>query len=1402
MWAPKSSLHVVVLACIAFLTLAATAVSASEHTSRRLETTLADAPSLRMQFTLKRDSMKIHGQSQFYVFANPVVSFDNSTILYDGFTAFMDGTTDYTYLLVDGIAYSVTSTVGDSSSAGTATCLSSDLLPPLDSIVTVLNGATAIASASESDDGTISCSSGDLFKVTLGGADFVLCGEGSSGFKIYGSDLDIAVEFLDSPVAITAPTLSSGAALSCETVVTATSVTATTLALLTGQPISSTGTRKLKEQATVTLASSSCSCQSTPRPCIFFHGLGSDTEETTLQNSNDYFGDISDSAPCCTSIKYAILNTVNSAWTDATLQQKVCNFAISMSSTSSSSSKTIKDTIIVTHSMGGLMMGGAIANGRCSLDSSSTWVSLSAPMTGSMGADYLQNACSGSNVFLQAVANLVGQCPANNAVVGMSYQGESKATTALNTAYTAAQSAFQKNVKAAMCSNNYSGLLSLQQAVYKLGGSIIPHKSKENDGIVEYKSCAGGLSTSKFGDDYSDTYYVTGLNHADTAFLNGDALIVNSQKPVKCMAAALSEADLVPLCTCPEGSDIRSLCLNNAGVNVLQGVKLSSRKVALVGVIRASQNEQDAESCSDTDRGLFLSSNSVSVAEQDASMLILVLKGVSLTNEPFWGSLLLALSSHVVVLQDGPITGSSFQSAVPFLGDFARLQMAEGAVDGDRDALLLKELAPRFTWGAVDLKIKDMNGYESPSTYFEHQLGAGSTDAQLLLSALIPTRDCVVIKSNSFRTPEEPHTSSKMLTHVADKLECKSFFGRFLNGALLVRLVRSLTHAMATQDGAPVVVQRVVTNVYAAHWQELVCEAYKAYCDLMHARLAVYERAPITAEYLVDVTERKLQANQTQSNQHVAVVNAGQGNFSAFDEFGNLKKHQVSENSTNADSGDSLVTTAPPAPLNTGLFSFLKNRAGRAFSKQLSRFPTGIRSSLSVAARGGRSGTQADSDGLGGIPEDAAAAEAELSTQSNAPDLLLTRCIASITQYSVPMEYLNTPSEAMPVNARVLDTVHAEGLEKVHELLKPFLVDLRGSPPSYSELACTMDFHVGKKNLWAKLTRVRRRFERANEVSSAIFCAELLRYLHSVVLRKNETDTEAQQQEQQMRGRAMSSVMLVDKKSGNVSVALTRVPLELLTYKTNLEAMVSQYNFVARGPQAATVLAGFLNGPVRRQLQFLTQQEYERFSAACDEKERRVEELEGSLENQDRQVQHINKANSEWSRQEQEAIAEIEQTHAEQLSSLQGAIRSTEAQVEKALADQQALYQSTMQATRRTIDTVDKVADKGRVVSGYLERYEKGHLFSSRWRQYFYMVKHAELTCYKSKSEYEERGPPFERPISISGYSVVRSRTDDLKIKLVPPEAGHQMLRFRAPASVGRETWMKRFIEATQSSSQ
>jgi hypothetical protein len=142
--------------------------------------------------------MKVYGQSEFYVFANPVVSDDNASVLYDGYAAFIDIATEYSFLLVGSIAYFATSPVGGGSSSGTARCLDASTIPPLNAIVGALNDATAIASVSASDE-TIKCSIGSLFKVSFGGADFALCASGASGFTIYGSDLDIAVEYLTIP---------------------------------------------------------------------------------------------------------------------------------------------------------------------------------------------------------------------------------------------------------------------------------------------------------------------------------------------------------------------------------------------------------------------------------------------------------------------------------------------------------------------------------------------------------------------------------------------------------------------------------------------------------------------------------------------------------------------------------------------------------------------------------------------------------------------------------------------------------------------------------------------------------------------------------------------------------------------------------------------------------------------------------------------------------------------------------------------------------------------------------------------------------------------------------------------------------------------------------------------------
>ncbi|EEY66607.1 uncharacterized protein PITG_16679 [Phytophthora infestans T30-4] len=228
---------------------------------------------------------------------------------------------------------------------------------------------------------------------------------------MYGSDIDITVEYITSPVEISAPKLNREATDDCKVTAMPTSVSEMGKSLLTGKVISANSKRMLKAEFDF-LLEDSCSCKSKPRPCIFIHGLGIREEEpTNADELPKYWGDLTDHAPCCSSMKYAVLDSIKYAWTDKVQQQKVCDRMLTVSETSRGG--TISDTIIISHAMGGLLVAGAIAMGTCSLASSSTWISTASPMSGSMSSDYFQDSCKDDTVlFMEIFVDLTGYCPA------------------------------------------------------------------------------------------------------------------------------------------------------------------------------------------------------------------------------------------------------------------------------------------------------------------------------------------------------------------------------------------------------------------------------------------------------------------------------------------------------------------------------------------------------------------------------------------------------------------------------------------------------------------------------------------------------------------------------------------------------------------------------------------------------------------------------------------------------------------------------------------------------------------------------------------------------------------------------------------------------------------------------
>ncbi|GMF60690.1 unnamed protein product [Phytophthora fragariaefolia] len=518
-----------------------------EHSVRELENNEANWPSLRFDFTLKRSSMRLYGQSTFSMVANPVISNQGASVIYNTFATFTEGPMVYNYTYLDGSAFISKGCQNDNTVNHTVECLGSESgnLPPINAIVEAIINATAV---SENAD-NIRCSTDHLFEVSIVGIKFSMCASGT-GLKMYGTDMNIVVEYVRRPLDISPFPKSVEA---CKTLVSPSSVTSTGKVLLAGELTSSNTGRKLKAEFDFTFwsdgsddeshSSSSdthhntenhgCSCKSTRRPCLFIHGMGIDKEEPTNVDSFGYYwGNLTDHAPCCSSIKYTVLNTINNSWMSDTQQQKVCDRALDVSGTSVNS--TIRDTILVTHSMGNLMLAGAIASQKCTLDSSSTWVGLAGPMKGSMGSDFVQASCAGeTNGLLEQVADITGKCPPTTALVSLAYQGERFSSSKHDAAYTAAQKAYTANVYALMCSAGYSGLVSKYQAAFWALGATVPHKSGDNDGMVEFLSCAAGIPESQFGDTWRSRFYKTKLNHYDSEFLYGDGLLSEAKKPVK-----------------------------------------------------------------------------------------------------------------------------------------------------------------------------------------------------------------------------------------------------------------------------------------------------------------------------------------------------------------------------------------------------------------------------------------------------------------------------------------------------------------------------------------------------------------------------------------------------------------------------------------------------------------------------------------------------------------------------------------------------------------------------------------------------------------------------------------------------------------------------------------------------
>ncbi|KAG1697042.1 hypothetical protein DVH05_017428 [Phytophthora capsici] len=477
-------------------------------------------PSIKLGFNLHRSTMALYGSTSFDIYVKPVLT--GSNVTFDGKATFEQDGVAHNFYLVDNVPFHEIISENASTS-----CLPIGTIPSVSTIVQAFASASPVSSVAT--DQAISCN-GTWLSTTFAGEPYVLCTD--SNFVVYGEDLSVSFEFLSEDVAISKPV---DAPVDCE-VVTDNSVELSSLEHVYGSTLKSSRRTLREEAGAARLASSTCACRGTPRPCLFFHGMDVKADGGIVDEFS-FFGDIKKHAPCCSSFHFAVLNTVDYAWYNDTLQQKACDAAMKVTTGKTDSGLTeINDVIIVAHSMGNSMFAGALATGKCSIGRNVDWVALSGPMKGSMGSDFLYQICGvdgKDDTLLAKFGGLIGQCPGTTTRRSLVYDGGDYCDAACSLRYAAARAMHKKYVTAGICGTTYNGLLSKEYAGLLAGGLLIPHHSSKNDGIVEFQSCVGDLDASKFDTTFASTWYAAKLNHADTTFHDGDGLFSSAQKPLK-----------------------------------------------------------------------------------------------------------------------------------------------------------------------------------------------------------------------------------------------------------------------------------------------------------------------------------------------------------------------------------------------------------------------------------------------------------------------------------------------------------------------------------------------------------------------------------------------------------------------------------------------------------------------------------------------------------------------------------------------------------------------------------------------------------------------------------------------------------------------------------------------------
>jgi len=271
--------------------------------------------------------------------------------------------------------------------------------------------------------------------------------------------------------------------------------------------------------------------------CVFIHGVGNTPSPGVPALRTDafpsYWGAVERHTPQCGRRVFLDVDTMYRGWDDRSLQEQVCAAAthdsdtgpVTMDQAGRMTMGNITNTIVFTHSMGNLMLAGAIEAGLCSLDqASSSWYEVSGPIKGAHIASVLDTVCNQTGLYKFAAAHL-GYCTPEG--------DPAPAYKTLEPSYPGLDTMAQTiapRLSGAMCGTSAFGLSSVYSVELSATSRLGDLQDDVNDGVVPWSSC-NPKGSVRFEPDYQSAWYAAAVNHIDSACYEGDGLWGLDRKP-------------------------------------------------------------------------------------------------------------------------------------------------------------------------------------------------------------------------------------------------------------------------------------------------------------------------------------------------------------------------------------------------------------------------------------------------------------------------------------------------------------------------------------------------------------------------------------------------------------------------------------------------------------------------------------------------------------------------------------------------------------------------------------------------------------------------------------------------------------------------------------------------------